>query len=187
MSSTPVTAETLAESATLTKLDLAAMRQADSSVSFNHLGKRDDSPQYASPGANGVGRIRCCKKVANPGPYDDSDREYTIDCESTVSDYDSYDANYKPGNYKAFALDHFPQNVHGPWPAVCAFVRVGDILSLHWVACNNNAHSKKAGLYVDRVELRVERTTRGGMKKRFTFILDHRVNPGDSARMVQPY
>ncbi len=171
----------------LSKLDIQAMRQADSSVCFNHTGNAPDSRHYLTPASRGVGKIRCHKAVRNPGPFDDRDREYVIPCISTVSDYADYSEDYRPQEYKASSMEHHPQNVHGPWPTVCAFVRPGDMLELHWCAKNNNAHSDRAELYADRMELRIERPSKNGAGcKRYVFILDNSINPGDTARMVQP-
>jgi hypothetical protein len=70
----------------------------------------------------------------------------------------------------------------GTWPTVANALRVGDTLTLSWVADNNSDVIRDAGLHTDRLTLCV---TRGEGGKRYAFHVREQTGPDNSARMIR--
>jgi hypothetical protein len=65
------------------------------------------------------------------------------------------------------------------WCSIAAFLRVGDILSLHWRASNNNEYLIDAGLHRDELRIGIRRGQR-----RWTFLADVETCPDNAVRMI---
>jgi hypothetical protein len=64
------------------------------------------------------------------------------------------------------------------WRSVAAFLRIGDVIGLHWRADNNTDRLTELGLHRDELSIAVNRG-----KRRWMFLLDVQVRPGP-ARMI---
>ncbi|MEJ3741803.1 hypothetical protein WEI85_00675 [Actinomycetes bacterium KLBMP 9797] len=65
------------------------------------------------------------------------------------------------------------------WCSIAAWLRVGDIVTLHWRTDNNTQCIADAGLHRDEVRIGVQRGAR-----RWMFLLDVAVGPDSPARMI---
>lgn len=163
---TDQTAEPTIIIGTLTKLDIRAMRDADS-VSFHYHA--------------GESHVSCSKRVKDAGPFDERERRYDIICTSDVTVY--RDDNREDRHAAAcFAMIHSSQYSE-EWQTLVSCLKPGDVLSMRWVAADNNGYLKSAAgekLYHDRLYVKVKRDTR-----RLSFHVDDSVCPNNSARMVR--
>lgn len=151
----------------LSKIDLAALRKADS-MCFD-LYRRDDEI---------ISRIRAIKRH-EPSPADPyaRDIEHPIDVNHVVVDYDNstYDAVYE-----AFHMSHSSQ-YSDTLQTILRLLRAGDELTLYWVAGNSNGYLEEANLYRDELKLVVMR----GGKRALTFNVDTSICANNTARMVR--
>lgn len=74
----------------------------------------------------------------------------------------------------------FPQSSDEQWRAVVAMLRVGDEVSLRFVAANDSDNDRNVGWHRDECYLVVER----GANK-WSFLIGVQVGPDNTARMVQ--
>ena len=153
----------------LTKRDLQALRAADS-VSF-YVTDRSAS-------------IVCTKRVRNPGPFDDSDKRYSIG----PVDYaiHAYSGDGASGNVDATCFAWVSTAQMDPeWRTVVASLRVSDAVSLAWVANNDSEVTRNAGLHSDFVRLVARRLTRSGKGREYHWRVDSQTGPNNSARMIR--
>ena len=168
----------VAESVGLSSLDVKAMKQADR-VCFDH-GRSTEKR----------GKIRCIREVRNPGPFDDRDKTYAISVESSVFAYDPKDdgrGRHVCDSVNCFELLHSVSPDSSVWTAVCALVRPGDVLRLHWVADSCNGYMKDVNraasqiLHYDTLSLQVKR----GDAVIYTLPIAASHCPNNSARMIR--
>jgi hypothetical protein len=63
-------------------------------------------------------------------------------------------------------------------------MQAGDVLTLNWIACNDNNYMKQAGLHADELHLRIERM-KDGKRKRYDFHVTTQVCPNNSVKMIR--
>lgn len=164
--------ETLTD-AGLTAMDLKAIKLADR-ISFHSV--------------DGKSWICCTKELRNVGPFDDRTRDYKIETTSTFN-------KNKPENPRCFEMLYSGQ-WNEEWATIRAFLRKGDVLSLHWDQDGHrNGYTKRARitehdehgspglgmeLHVDTLYLKIKRAY-----KRYSFLLEVSICPDNSARMIQ--
>ncbi len=176
----------IAEKVVLCKEDLKAMRLADS-VSFHYNGEAEGS------------KIHCSKRVRDVGPYDDREKHWDVIVQSTFGTVSMCsDHGKKPSS--CFEM-MFGTQFHQEWQTVVSCLKVGDELTLHWVAdgqstgyskrcriteTNDNGESYSPGMgmaiHADCLYLKVKRG-----EKRLSFLLDVSLCPDNSARMIRGY
>jgi hypothetical protein len=156
----------------LTRLDLAALRDADT-VSFHH-----------NPADGGT--IRASKRVKNVGPFDERERRYEF---AVGSSFSGRHSNLE--TCSCFSMEHGARYSE-EWRTVVTFLKAGDELTLHWspdggktgyleravVAKEGPGHGME--LHADLLYLKVRRKG-----KRFGFFLDASVCPDNTARMIR--
>lgn len=164
---------------TLSKLDIKAMRQAEK-VCFYH--DRENG-----------GYISLIKEVKNPGPFQDTDRRYRVNVDSSVRAYDPLgDSDKFWGNYiceqaKCSSLLMWTSADYCPWTAISSLVREGDQIKLKWTANPCNDYMRKANasanpiVHFDTLELQISRKNR----VMFTIPVDHSHCHDNSARMIK--
>jgi hypothetical protein len=164
------TLETTVELGTLTKTDIVALRQCDRAI-------------FKTDRNSTQGLIRCVKKTKTKGPFDDGEREHTIDCEArgTVYGQDGLAdcKSLRDTGRRAFALLHNYKHDAHTFGTFAALVRPGDAIRLKWCGSGSNQYEKNAGLHHDSLTVEVKRG-----KHRFAFLLDSCVCPDNSARMI---
>ncbi len=141
---------------------------------------------------SGKGRIRCIKRIKNPGPFDEHDKEHAFDCESVVHYYKGDNrANNEPTIYNCFASISRYTFEANCVDTIGEFCKPGDVVSIKWIGNNGNQYTREnqassaVTLYADEVELIVKRTNKRGDCKRFAFNIDRSVCPDNSARMIR--
>lgn len=113
------------------------------------------------------------------------DRERTIRVRATGYGYGDATHNmggWSGGKFSAFHMHHHARMTE-EWCTLADLMRVGDTVTLRWVANNGNGNTKDAGLVVD--ELRLTLNLHG--KRERTFLVDVSVGRDDSARMIKRY
>lgn len=150
----------------LTKVDVAALRKADS-VSFT----RD---------ANGS-RITMVKKApepteANPFPQD---VYAAITCDSRLRDYEGSMWGRQHDHYRA-AHHETSAQLAEEWQTVAATLKAGDELTLEWLCGNSSEAMRTAGVTVDELRLRVDRDGKG-----LVFLIERQVILNQRWRMIQ--
>lgn len=167
---TTTTTDTTVEVGTLTKADLAALRQCDRAI-------------FKTDRASERGQIRCVKEVRAAGPFHDREREHLIECEARGNVYGDNGLTdchaLRDTGRRAFALlQNYNHDAH-PFGTFAALARPGDIVRLKWCGSGSNQYEKDAGLHHDSLTVEVRRG-----KHRFAFLLDSSVCPDNSARMI---
>lgn len=169
----------------LTKLDLAALRKADS-ICFDHDRPRDRVNSQA-------GRIRCIKRLTEKqqlqDPYGGDERTYTINVDSRISICGNYDSAEEKRELQEklrafemiYAGDFYPKV-----QTIISNLRVNDVISLKWIMDNNNDYVKNAGLHKDDLVIEVNRDGKQKVK-RLEFLVHSSVCEDNSARMIKRY
>ena len=153
----------------LTELDVKALRQADT-VCLD----------YCSDGVGTIegtaqGQLRASKKVKGSA-FNEEVTRY-IPANTIVEAFARVEGGYKYG----CAVIHFANDNHyGVWSTIADLLRPGDILTIRWLAGNNNQHLERAGYFNDEVQLIVKRG-----KRRMAFNVENRIGPDNSARMIK--
>jgi hypothetical protein len=152
----------------LSKMDVTAMRQCNT-VSFHRL-------------SSGDAVVRCNKRIERKSPFDDDERQHEIPAASSMRLYGP--DHGEPSQYRGFSMLHSCL-VDECWHSVCAFIKPGDALNLHFIG-DSNTYCTKSGLHIDKFQLEILRPLKNGAFNRYGFVLDVSVCPDNSARMVQP-
>lgn len=162
----------------LTKLDIAALRKADS-ICFDHnvrSGFDDDTRRGHF--------IRAIKRRApsDSDPYA-TDITHRIEVTSYLHDYAAdreldRDGTMFPSYFTAFHMAH---HVSPELETVFATLRPGDRLDMGWARGNSTRNLEEAGLHRDELRL----TVRRGEKWKRTFLVAVSVCPDNTARMTQ--
>lgn len=162
------------EKLTLSALDIKALRQADR-VSFHHF--------------QGNGSIICTRLIRNYGPYDDRERRYEFNVQSSFSGKMN-DELIDPASVCCFEMIH-TCHCSEEWQTVLHFLRAGDEITLHWSADGSaneyvrnsyirDGHGAGEKLHADMLTLKVKRGD-----KRLAFLLDVCFCPDNTARMIR--
>lgn len=61
----------------------------------------------------------------------------------------------------------------------------GDVVTLKWVACNDNMYMEKAGLHMDELHMIIYRHREGRTDKRFSFHVASAICPDNPAKMIK--
>lgn len=144
-----------AEGVGISKLDLAAIRQADR-ISFHFH--------------EGVHSVVCTKKVESPGPYGDSERDYEFPVKGGFP--------YSKTARACFAMI-YTTRFNEEWQTIAGCLKVGDELRLHWRA-DSNQYLRDAGLHFDELLLHVKRGS-----KVLVFSVATSICPDNTARMIR--
>jgi hypothetical protein len=112
----------------------------------------------------------------------DRDRRRRIDVAADIAGYDGHRRWHDHRLPGATAL----ATVSGAqfddvWRSVAAFLRVGDIVRLHWRADNNTDQLIARGLHRDELSILVRRG-----RRRWTFLLDVSIRPQDTRMITGP-
>ncbi len=110
---------------------------------------------------------------------DDVDRRRCIDVDASIVGFDDerqWHERALPGA-RAFHMIHTAR-LDEVWRSIAAFLRVGDVIALHWRADNNTDYLTAAGLHRDELRIGVLRGQR-----RWQFLVDITVSTRN-ARMV---
>lgn len=143
----------------LDKIDVSALRHADYVVfAFN----RNRDPKYT---------VRACKDENERAPFG-AQRNITIDGHVVAHD----------GMIVGSAVCSL-RSYEDEWRTVASLLRVGDELMVTFVGANNSDTLRAANLFADELRLHVLRGN--DSRKTMTFLLDYRVCPDNTARMVQ--
>lgn len=95
----------------------------------------------------------------------------------------SYELDHAP-KLSAFASVSGTDYGDNAWPTTAQALRVGDRLCLSWIADNNNAVVKDAGLHRDQLTLRVARGD-AAKPRSLAFLIAVATSLDNSARMVK--
>ena len=170
------TATVTVEATGISADDVKAMRTADT-ISF-HFNRSEGST------------IRATKRVKNPGPFGDRERQHEIKCGTHFMG--KHESGLRVATDNASCFEMIMSAEHSEhWQTVAGFLKAGDILRLHWYAdamsngyvedsVTNNEVARGYRLHADALYLKV---TRG--EKRYAFLLDVSVCPSNTARMIR--
>ena len=110
--------------------------------------------------------------------YEDN-REIRIECNSQVNrgnrEVEVYEASFSVDNVY----------VDSVFKTISQQIKEGDVVTLVWIADNNNNHVKNAGLHCDELRLKITRETRSGKTKHFVYNVGYLVSVNDLARMIK--
>lgn len=159
----------------LTKEELQALRAAEV-VSF-HV-KRGQTVIQCSLKADNGGRIFTAREQRLFPSADGNERWREIAATSSVSGYRPMIAT--GDTVSAFYWVNAAQYNHR-WRSVVQLLRIGDVLSLHWVAGNNNQYIDGAGLFADEITMVISRPTGDPLH----LFLGYSVVADNSARMIR--
>ncbi len=118
-------------------------------------------------------------------------------CRDITTDVSMY--GYTPDGFQSWNLHSNPEALASyvilspgsGWLTVVNFLRAGDRVTLEWIADNNNDYLRDAGLHQDELRLSVARGDTSDPKKHKPvagkFLIDKRVCPDNSARMIHRY
>lgn len=143
----------------LDKIDVSALRKAND-ICFHHRG--------------GEHYIRCLFRPSEDTPYE---TERRIDVEGRIR---AYDQDVPTDRRDAFHMLH-GSRMNPVWTTIASLLRGGDELVLVWVAGNDSEVVREAGLHQDELMLLVHR----GGKPKWTFLIDARTCPDNTARLVR--
>jgi hypothetical protein len=163
----------------LTKLDINAMQNADSSVCFDLIGGS------VNEFGTGRGRIRCYAKTKPPKGFEfssPSEAEYFIECEGKIRHF-RQDLNKVESSqisaYSYFSVYGKNSNSVSVIASFLRFLKPNDDLYLEFVA-DSSIVLTEAGLHTDRLYAIVIRGNNS-----FKFLLDFNVSPNNSSRMIK--
>lgn len=154
----------------LSKLDLAALRQADR-VSFHFNGS--DPVTY----------VNCSKEVKSAGPFEERERVHRMTVKSQMRG---------PGCNHRARCSAMVYGINEEWKTLTTLLRAGDVLTVIWYAdANRNGYLEHARiteghhgageeLHADTLSLQVQR----GAKRLWFHVLTS-ICPHNSARMIQ--
>lgn len=176
--------DTLTETAVLRGDDLKALRTADSIVFRMHKGVATIEAGLEG-GWGEEPRIFTPTQQRTFPTTDTGSRERirVVTVQGVITSYDRDETRRPTGDEGvAFEMIHSAQ-YSDVWQTVVSLLRVGDALTLHFVADGDTTdYLRKAGLHGDRLDLVVRR----GEGRPMTFTLDSRVCPANTARMIKP-
>jgi len=159
--------------------DVQALRRADI-VSLHHRGGHGHiRAGLTTWPATGQRIFTATEQRLFPDPQD-GDRYRRITAATAVAGFDHsrrWHEQDLPGA-TATSVIHAAR-LDDDWCTLAAWLRVGDVLTLHWRADNNTQNLADAGLHRDELRIGVRRG-----KRRFTFLLDVAVGPDNAARMI---
>jgi len=161
------TVETTVELGTLTKTDVAALKQADH-VCFDRE-------------RNGDSGLRCIKELKKAGPYEDRERTYEIACTSVLRGGEGTVSQAA----QCFELEYVWRSGESVIGSIISLLRVGDVIQLEWLADNSNGYLREAltngrKLYRDELYLRIKRNG-----KYLRFHVATSICPDNTARMIR--
>jgi hypothetical protein len=160
-----MTTDTTTDVRPITAQDIRALKHANGGTTF-HLHQ-------------GEGYIRAHRRGENTASgFDES---HQIPVRTSLADYNREDG-YRSGDlgdYEAFHMDYgFGSD---EWRTILhAHLRAGDTVWLQWTRSNNNELFRGIHWHQDELRLVIERKD-----KRYTYLIDTRVGPDNSARMVR--
>jgi len=157
----------------LTKLDIAAIRKADTLVI--HLNK-----------ANPQGTVRCVKRADYTiDPYA-KDQSYSLDCDVVLRHV--YGATTSVTDTDIACFGHVSIYSGQRCPVYCMLetLKEGDELTFSFYAdAHSNGYIAKAGLHADVLNLLVRRPLKDGKSRYYTWELNVSICPENSARMCR--
>jgi len=166
----------------ITKLDIAALRNADS-VTFHHFDGRslirahirwirDSTPVYTAAQQ---------RMYPSPDQHNGRERSREIATDAKLHGYkaDGCDAWHGGDSPKASAF-HMEFSMTAELRTIAELLHADDILTLEWTANNDNENNKSVGWHRDELRLIVRRGARV-----MTFLIDVYVGPDNSARMIR--
>lgn len=166
----------------LSKLDIAALRKADSVCFYLHEGQH-----YI----RAIKEAGLDERARDPFAHD---QDYRIEADGMVTDYsrDSVGDHYlySPGPVvSCFYMVHVAQ-FSPEFRTAVGFLRPEDEPVIEWVRDNNSETIRSAGLHVDECHLRIRRWKKGrdGVAKgpvMLRFMMGYTITPDNSARMVR--
>jgi hypothetical protein len=149
----------------LSRLDIAALRKADSVVFRQSFDRTGEIVAIKEPTQTQRERDPFAQEV-----------RHRIAVGSHVHTY----GRESGARHSAFEMiqnaDYAPA-----WTTIAGLLRVGDIVSLSWLRGNQTESLNGAGMVRDELRLAVKRGERG----RFVFLVSVRVGPDNSARMTK--
>jgi hypothetical protein len=166
----------------LTADDVAALRAADQ-VTFSHYEGSATIRAYFRGNRPATARIW----TLFPTPEHGTERSRTVNTGASVRGYNN--SGESMAMWTATEEDHavtcfyflYSAQLTETWTTIASLLRAGDTLTLLWVADNNSAHIREAGLHSDLLELRA--TSAKGVTR--TFNVGAQVSPDNSARMIR--
>jgi hypothetical protein len=172
-----MTTELTAAIGTISKIDIQAMKLADT-VSFHRV--------------NGKNTIVATKRVPKPKAFEDTERRHEIEVDGHVDHfrgdgeyalpYDTIEHIHKFAS--CFDMIHSSQ-YSDEWQTIVSILRPGDVISLVWQGADNNGYLNNAQgqrLYPDKLYLKVKRDG----KRDMSFYLTDSICPNNTARMIRP-
>jgi hypothetical protein len=159
--------------------DVQALKRAEA-VSF-HL---DDGDAYIharlTTWAYTGQRIYTAKEQQLFPDTDGAERRRRIDVDATIVGFDDdrhWHERALPGASARAAIH--TARLDEVWCSIAAFLRVGDVIALHWRADNNTPYLSNAGLHRDELRIGITRE-----KRRWVFLMDVGTSPDNTARMI---
>ena len=161
--------------------DVQALQRADR-VSFHvenghgHLDALLTTWPFAEP------RIYTPKEQRLFPDGDTVDRRRRIEVDATIVGFDEHRQWHErslPGTNACHTIH--PARLDEVWRSVAAFLRVGDVIAVHWRADANTDHLTAAGLHRDELRIGVRRG-----KRRFEFLLAVSVSTPNTRMVTRP-
>ena len=161
---------------TLTRTDLAALKQAD------YVGFRTSfiTSDYNQPRAL-TASIECTKQIKNAGPFGEKEKRYTLECipAAVLADYtrssnDNETLRFVPED--AYHGINYCQS-HLEWKTIADSLKVGDQIKLVWENNGGNPELLEEGFYHTRLLIEVSRAVgKTGKRKTLSFCVDTHVS-----------
>lgn len=159
--------------------DVQALRRADA-VSLHHHDGEGHIRAGLTTFPSTQSRIFTATEQRLFPDTDQLDRYRTITVATAVSGFDQrrrWHEQALPGA-AATATIHAAR-LDDVWCSIAGWLRVGDVVTLHWRADNNSAYLADVGLHRDEVRISV-----GRGRRTWTFLLDVAVGLDNPARMI---
>ncbi len=160
----------------LSKVDVKALRQADS-VSFHFT--------------DGKHQIVARKTIENPGPFDDKQKTYSIDVLGDVVVYDKDGNRDRESPATCYASVYQWKYDTSVWKTIASILKHGDVITLEWFAGSVNDYMREVRggvdvgpIHNDELYLIVRQVGKN-KKHPLKFLVETRVSPANSARMVR--
>jgi len=172
----------------LTKLDISAMRKADDNVCFfyNEDQNTDERKQHKFAETGGTIVLHKTNKSYGKSAFEERTTAHEIAVKTHFVGYKNSDGEtLKNRAKKCFAMLIYPNSCDSLWNIVSKVAKVGDQLTLEWIANNDNNYIRDTAnnvkLNVDHLYLIIKRKG----KTYGRFLLNTSICPNNSARMIQ--
>jgi hypothetical protein len=139
-----------------------------------------------------MGEITCRKRIRNPGPFEDKEKEYTIPVLCTFGGQHADGTHLSPENTTAHDSILTAQ-MSEEWQTIVSLLKPDDKITLNWWAAGasngylqrsevKEGHGMGEKLYADILTMRIHR---GEITNKLVFRINESICPDNTARMIR--